>query len=58
MGTHQRRTQKLENFYGTRTMTLGTMIDLVGRVLNACRLHLDPATLARLTAEVDEIKDG
>ncbi|MGH7962975.1 MAG: hypothetical protein ACRERD_14280 [Candidatus Binatia bacterium] len=55
MGTRQRRTEKLAIFYGARAMPLSDMLSLVDRVMHACALHLDPATLARLTAEVEEI---
>ncbi|MGH7961894.1 MAG: hypothetical protein ACRERD_08725 [Candidatus Binatia bacterium] len=55
MGTYKRRTQRLATFYAARVMPLGDLLSLVDRVVYVCSLHLDPATLARLTAEVEEI---
>ncbi|MGH7966634.1 MAG: hypothetical protein ACRERD_33195 [Candidatus Binatia bacterium] len=50
-----RRLRRLEQFYEARAMPLSDMLSLVDRVVYACSLHLDPATLARLTTEIEEI---
>lgn len=57
MGTHQRRTQRLEAFYSARAMDFGTMLSLVDRVLTTCSLHVDAETMTPLRAEIQDIVD-